>query len=155
MNRFHKQAFATLLYTLKYSVHNMLFWFGCSRQQKRHAAAPSPAAVQRRMERNRQKMVGWDKGSLTEQQTKGTGTTTIQLRSKHNINRMTYRAVLLDRTGAARSRAVSEFPPPSSPPTGTQHDGTWYGIHCSVWPGCVSPPGCVPSWIPFLDSGEN
>jgi len=33
------------------------------------------------------------------------------------------------------------------PPTRTQHDGTWYGIPCSVWPGGVSPPGCVPSWI--------
>jgi len=27
--------------------------------------------------KNRQKLVGWDKGSLTEQQTKGTGTATI------------------------------------------------------------------------------
>jgi len=35
-----------------------LFWFGCGRQQKRHAAAPPPAGVQRRMERNRQKLVG-------------------------------------------------------------------------------------------------
>jgi len=26
------------------------------------------------------KLVGWDKGSLTEQPTKGTGTTTIQIR---------------------------------------------------------------------------
>jgi len=34
------------------------------------------------------------------------------------------------------------------PPTGTQHEGTWYGIPCSVWPGVVSPPGCAPSWIP-------
>jgi len=35
------------------------------------------------MERNRQKLVGWDKGSLTEQQTKGTGTTTIPIRGIH------------------------------------------------------------------------
>jgi len=68
------------------------------------------------MERNRQKLVGWDKGSLTEQQTEGTGTTMIQIRRKHNTNRTTYRAVLLDRTGAASSRAASEFLPPSSPP---------------------------------------
>ena len=40
---------------------------------------------------------------------------------------------------------------------GTQHDGTWYGIPSSGWPGWgwVSPPGCAPSWIlvkinPFL-----
>jgi len=36
--------------------------------------------VWRRIERNRQKLVGWDKGRLTEQQTKGTVTTTIQIR---------------------------------------------------------------------------
>jgi len=28
------------------------------------------------------------------------------------------------------------------------HDGTWYGIPCSVWPGGVSPPGCALSWSP-------
>jgi len=38
------------------------------------------------MERNRQKPVGRDKGSLTEQQTEGTGTTTIQIRRKYNTN---------------------------------------------------------------------
>jgi len=63
-----------------------LFQFGCSRQQKRHAAAPPPARVWRRMERNRQKLVGRHKGSLTEQQTKGTGTTTIQMRRIHKTN---------------------------------------------------------------------
>jgi len=35
------------------------------------------------MERNRQKLVGRNKDSLTEQQTKGTGTTTIQKRGIH------------------------------------------------------------------------
>ena len=63
-----------------------LLRFGCGQQQKRHAAAPPPARVWRRMERNRQKLVGWDKGSLTEQQTKGTGTITIQKRGIHNTN---------------------------------------------------------------------
>jgi len=38
------------------------------------------------MERKRQKLVGQDKGSLTEQQTKGTATITIQRRRKHNTN---------------------------------------------------------------------
>jgi len=38
------------------------------------------------MERNRQKLVGWDKGSLTEQQAKGTITTTIQKRGIHKTN---------------------------------------------------------------------
>ena len=45
--------------------------FGCHQQQKRHASAPPPAGVRRRMERKRQKLVGRDKGSLTEQQTEG------------------------------------------------------------------------------------
>jgi len=40
------------------------------------------------MERKRQKLVGQDKGSLTEQQIKGTGTT-IQIRRKHNTKQNT------------------------------------------------------------------
>jgi len=125
-----------------------LFWFGCSQQQKCHVATPPPARVRRRMERNRQKPAGRDKGSLTEQQTKGTGTT-IQKRGIHKTNpqnraRRTQLLSLPDRTAAVPSRAVSELPT-RRPPTGTPHDGTWYGIPCSVWPGGVSPPGCVPS----------
>jgi len=119
-----------------------------------------PAGVRRRMERSRQKLVGQDKGSLTEQQTEGTVTTTIQIRRKYDTNSHN-RPSLLDRTGAARSQAARESPP-RRPPTGTQHDGTWYGIPCSVWPGpkvgpwvpqvgWVSPPGCAR----FLESGEN
>jgi len=48
--------------------------------------------VGRRTERNRQKLVGQDKGSLIEQQTKGTGTTTILVRRIHNTNSRTYTA---------------------------------------------------------------
>jgi len=55
------------------------------------------------MERNRQKLVGRDKGSLTEQKTKGTGTTMIQMRRKDNTNLTTQRAVLPDRTPAVPS----------------------------------------------------
>jgi len=123
------------------------FDFSCGRQQKRHAAAPPPAAVRRRMKRKRQKLVGQDKGSLTEQETEGTVTTMIQIRRKYDTNSYN-RPSLPDRTGAARSRIASEFPP-RRPPTGTQHDGSWYGIPGSVWPGWgwVSPPGCAPSWI--------
>ena len=65
--------------------------------KKRHAAAPPPAGVRSRMERNRQNLVGRDKGSLTEQQREGTATTTIQMRRKHNTNCTTHRAVLPDR----------------------------------------------------------
>jgi len=49
------------------------------------------------MERNRQKLVGQDKGSLTEQQTKGTVTTKIQIRRLPNTNRRTQRAALPNR----------------------------------------------------------
>jgi len=67
-------------------------------------AAPPPAGVQRRMERNGQKLVDRDKGSLTEQQTKETVTTTIEIRRNHNTNRTTHRAVLPDRTAAEPSQ---------------------------------------------------
>jgi len=97
--------------------------------------------------------VGRDKGSLTEQQTKGTVTTTIQkkgnIQNKPAEQSPQNRTALSDCTTAEPSRAASEFPPRRPPSTGTQHDGTWYGIPGSVWPGWgwVSPPGCAPSWI--------
>jgi len=147
------------IYTLgKWHVHNgkaeniprissvPLFWFGCGRQQKRHAAAPPPAGVRRRRERNGQKPVGRDKGSLTEQQTKGTGTTMIQIRRKHNTNRTTHRAALPNRTAAAaRCRAESEFPPPRSPPP--EPSLTAHGMEHPALLGQVgsAPPGCAPS----------
>jgi len=90
------------------------------------------------MERNRQKPVGRDKGSLTEQQTKGTGTTTIQLRGKHNTNSTTQRAALHDRRSELPSREGARAA--QLPPTGTPHDGTWYGTPGSVWPGGVTRP---------------
>jgi len=41
------------------------------------------------MERNRQKLVGRGKGSLREQQTKGIGTSKIQIRRIHKTNHTT------------------------------------------------------------------
>jgi len=90
------------------------------------------------MERNRQTLVGWDKGSLTEQHNNNTDKEKTQ-NKPHNPERRSCRHVLPSR---------ESVPAAPLPPTGTQHDGTWYGIPCSVWPGGVSPPGCVPSWIP-------
>ena len=86
--------------------------------------------VRRRIERNRQKLVGQDKGSLREQQTEGTVTTTIQIRRIRH---------------AFPSR--ESLPAAQLPPARTRHDGTWCGIPCSVWPGWVSPSSCAPSWI--------
>ena len=109
-----------------------LFWLGCRWQQKCHSAAPPPAAVRRRMGRKRQKLVGRDKGSLTEQQTKGTGTTTIQIRRKPNTNRTTRRAALHDRHHQLPNHKRVPAAPPA-PPTGTQRDVTWSGIPGSVF----------------------
>jgi len=89
-----------------------LLWFGCGQQQKHHAAAPPPTGLRRRMERKRQKLVGQDKGSLTEQQSKGIGTTTIQIRRIHNTNRMTHRAALPDWRRVLPSRKSSCHPAP-------------------------------------------
>ena len=112
---------------------------GCS-------AAPPPAGVQRRIERNRQKLVGRVKGSLTEQQTKGTITTTIQTRRIHKTKQQNAESNSHCPQAARRSQATT----PSCtqlPPARAQHDGTWCGIPCSVWSVWVSPPGCVPSWL--------
>jgi len=54
--------------------------------------------VEENGKKNRQKLVGRDKGSLTEQQTKGAVTTTIQIRRKHNTYCPTQRAALPDWT---------------------------------------------------------
>jgi len=48
---------------------------------------PSPRWGGEENGRNRQKLVGRDKGSLTEQQTKGTVKTTIQIRGIHKTKR--------------------------------------------------------------------
>jgi len=98
------------------------------------------------MERKRQKLVGRDKGSLTEQQTKGIVTTTIQIRRIHKTNSRMHSATLSARYNV-RSQAMTDFLPPSSPPARTQHYGTWYRIPCSVWSGWVSQLDCVPSQL--------
>jgi len=70
--------------------------------------------------RNRQKLVGHDKGSLTEQQTEGTGTTTIQKKrvtqNKPAEQSPQNRTALSDCNAVVPFRATREFPPPSSPP---------------------------------------
>jgi len=50
------------------------------------------------------KLVGWDKRSLTEQQTKGTGTTTIQKRGIYKTNCTTQRAAFPNRRCELPSR---------------------------------------------------
>jgi len=102
--------------------------------------------VGRGMERKRQKLVGWDKCGLTDQQMNQTVTTTIPMRRIYKTNSKMDRATLTTWC-PVRSRAATAFPPASSPTTRTQHDGTWYRIPCSVWPVWVNPSGCVPSQL--------
>ena len=119
-----------------------MFWFRLPPATKAPRGHPSPCrGVEENGKKTGRKLVGRDKGSLTEQQTEGTVTTTIQIRRKHNKNR----PALSDRTGAARSQAARKVPLRRPPFTGTQRDVTWYGIPGSVWPGGVSPhPLAVP-----------
>ena len=105
-----------------------------------------PTGLGKRMERKWQKLVCQDKGSLTEQPTKRTVTTTIRIRRIYKTKQRNAQGtshhpmphVLLSR---------DQLAPRSAPPPRTQHDGTWCQIPCFVWSGCVSPPGCVPSWL--------
>ena len=89
--------------------------------------------------------MGQDKGSLTEQQTEGT-VTTIQKRGIHRTNRTTPQS--RPPRPQPRHPELRVSSRRAAHPTGTQHDGTWYGIPCSVWPGGVRPPGSAPSWSP-------
>jgi len=131
--------------------------FGCSRQQKRHAATPPPARVQRRMERNRQKPVGRDKGSLTEQQTKGTAATTIQKKG----NTQNKPAEQSPQSTAALSPgpncrcallshgSVPAAPPPPLEPSMMAHGMEYPALFCQV--GSAHPAVPLPgflSWIP-------
>jgi len=125
------------------------FGFGCRLQQERHAAAPPPAGVRRRMKRNRQKLVGRDKGTLTEQQTEGNRNNN-DTDKKKTQQRTARPRQPLSWTGPALcpplpKKQMSSLLHRSPPLFGKQRDVTWYGIPGSVWPGGVSPhPPAVP-----------
>jgi len=105
------------------------------------------------MERKRQKLVGRDQGSLTEQQTKGTATTMIQ--KKGNTQNKPHDPESRSPTPPPLCAPEPRVRVPTTqlPAPGTPHGGTWYGIPGSVWPGWgwVSPARLCP----FLESGEN
>jgi len=64
------------------------------------------------MKRKRQKPVGWDKGSLTEQQTEGNRNNNDTDKEKNTtMNRTTQTAARPNSTGAAPPQAAREFPP--------------------------------------------
>ena len=131
-----------------FCLFRLCFGFGCRRQQKSHAAAPPPAGVRRRMERNRQKLVGRDKGSLTEQQTEGN-------RNNNGTNKKTQQRTArprqpLSQTGRVprppKSRVSSRRAPPPWNPA-WRHVVWNTGLCLARW-GQPPPPGCAPSWSP-------
>jgi len=76
MNFIHRK-----LLNLRYeaSSFNIVFWFWLPLATKAPCSCPSPChGAEENGKKKRQKPVGQDKGSLTEQQTKETGTTMIR-----------------------------------------------------------------------------
>jgi len=127
-----------------------VFWFQLPPATKAPCGRPSPRrGAEENGKKTGRKLVGQDKGSLTEQQTEGTVTTMIQIRRKHDKNR----PALSDCTGAARSRAAREFPtrrpPPPPEPSMTSHGMEYRALFGQV--GSVP----TPRLCPFLESGEN
>jgi len=98
---------------------------------------------------NRQKPVGRDKGSLTEQQTKGTTTTTIQIRGIHRTDRTTKTDPLF-RTGPVPHAAEPRVSPRRAAPPPPEPSVTARGMEYPAlarW-GQPPPPSCAPSWSP-------
>jgi len=109
---------------------------------------PPPRGVRRRMERNRQKLVGRDKGSLTEQQTKGTATTTIQIRGIHRTDRSTpqTRSPGQDRRCTLPSSKWVPAALPHPEPSVMSHGMEYRALFGQV--GSAPTPRCAPSWSP-------
>jgi len=108
--------------------------------------------MQRRMKRKRQKLVGRDKGSLTEQQTKGTGTTTIQIRRKHNHEPHDPDSQSSEqhwRRAPPSRECVPAVPAPPPEPSVTTHGMEYRALFGQVG----SAP--TPRLCPFLESDEN
>jgi len=67
-----------------------MFWFWLPPATKAPHSRPSPRrGAEENGKKTGRKPVGRDKGSLTEQRTKGTATTTVQIRGIHRTNRTT------------------------------------------------------------------
>jgi len=78
------------------------------------STAPPHTGVGRRMERKRQKLMGQVKGSLTDQQITGTVKKTILIRRMFKKISKSNRPAL-NAWCPSRSRAATDFSPPSSP----------------------------------------
>jgi len=95
------------------------------------------------MERNRQKLVGRDKGSLVDQQTKGTVTTTIPIRrihkTKQNAESYSHRPTppRAPKPQLASRHAAPPHPEPSMTAHGMQYPALFGQVgsaHLAVFP---------------------
>jgi len=86
-------------------------------------------------------LMGQNKGSLTEQQTKRTVTTTVLIRRIYQTNTKTHRAALTVRCPMHSSATINS--PLAGSPTQNQ---AWQHMvsNTPVWVSCL---GCVPSWL--------
>jgi len=105
---------------------------------------PSPPWGGEENGKKKAKLVGQDKGSLTEQQIKKTVTTTILVRRIHKTNSKMHTASPTTWCPACPERPELKPPPACQLP---HRNPAWYQIPCSVWPVWLSPPSCVPSWL--------
>ena len=107
--------------------------------------APLCSGVGRRIWRKRQNSwVGWDKGSLTEQQRKWTVTNRILIRRIYKTREYTEQLSQPAAQCAPEQWLTSRL---ASSPTQNQ---TWHLLilyTLFVWPGWVSCPSCVHSWL--------
>jgi len=105
------------------------------------------------MERNRQKLVGRDKGSLTEQQTEGNSNNN-DTEKGNTQNKTQDPTEAFSRTGPAphivepRENSCRAAPPPPEPSV-TAHGMEYLALFGQVG----SAP--TPQLCPFLESGEN
>jgi len=122
------------LYSLSSNLINFLICSCCglapagNKEPHGCSTALNPIGVGRRMERKRQKLMVWDKGSLTAQQTKRTVTTVKLIRKIYKTNSKVHRTALNTRC-LTRSWATINSPWPARPP-GIQDEGTLYWILC-------------------------
>ena len=126
-----------------------MFWFGCSQQQKRHAAALPPAGMQRRMERRKQKTGGSGLGVFNRTANKGNRNNNDTEKEKTRQNRPHNR---LSRTApplcppkprVSSCRAASLLLEPCLMAHGMEYPALFGQVGVGS-----ARPGCAPSWIP-------
>jgi len=130
-----------------------LFWFRLPPATKAPRGRPSPRrGAEENGKKTARKLVGRDKGSLTEQQTKGTVTTTIQIRRNHDKTDRTTEP--LSRTEPALRAPEPRVSPRRAAPPPPEPSMTAHSMEYPALFGQVGV-GPAPRLCPFLDSGEN